>query len=170
MQHNLHVFGGIVLDLLDLDLALVIGLNDGVNDTGGSRSKRNLRNDQRLFVVYGNLGAASDTTTSFAVVVLREICNAPRRKIGVDLDPAAAEVRNRGIDELNKIVRKHLGRKTHRNTLHALGQEKGKLHGKRHRLLGTAVVTGLPFGDFRIEGHLQGKLAQTRFDVTGCCG
>ena len=170
MQHNLHVLGRVVLDLLDLDLALVVGFDDGVNDTGRSRSKRNLRDDERLLVVYGNLGAATDATAAFTVVVLREIGNAPRRKIREDLHLAAAEVRNGGINELNKVVRKHLGRKTHRNTLHALGQEKRKLHGQRHRLLGSAVVAGLPFGDFRVEGNLQGKLAQPRFDVTRSCG
>ena len=51
-------------------------------------------------------------------------------------------------------MRQDLRRKTHSNTLHALGEEQRKLNGKVDRLLLAAIVGQLPGGDLVIEHHL----------------
>ena len=80
---------------------------------------------------------------------------------------SAAKVGHRSVDELVKVVRQNFGTQTHGDSFHSLSQQQRELHGQENRLLASAVVAREVLGYFGRKGHVQGKLAQARFNVSG---
>ena len=170
MDHNFHVLGRVVLDFFDFDLSLFVGLHNGLHQGSCGGSKGNLRNDQRLFVRAGDAGTHPNAAAPLPVVVLARIGNAAGGKVGTEVKVLALQNGNGRVDQLQKVVRQHLGAQSHGNAFHALGQQQRKLQRQVNGFLGTAVVGGLPLGNLGVEGHFQRKFAQAGFDVTrgGC--
>ena len=102
-------------------------------------------------------------------MVSADVGDSARGKVRVNLKTASAKVRHRRVDQLVKVVRKDLGAQTHRNTLYALRQQQRKLDRQKDRFLASAVVARLVLRDFGRKSHVEGKLAQARFDVSGSC-
>ena len=75
-------------------------------------------------------------------------------------------MRDRRIDQLDEVVRQNLRRQTDRDTVGTLRQQQREFHGKRHRLLVTAVVGAHPLGRLLVENHVEGEFRQAGFDVT----
>ena len=79
-------------------------------------------------------------------------------------------MRDRRIDQLDEVVRQNLRRQTDRDTVGTLRQQQREFHGKRHRLLVTAVVGAHPLGRLLVENHVEGEFRQAGFDVTARSG
>ena len=80
-----HVFSRVVHHFFNLDLAFVIGFDDGVNEAAGSGAIRYFTNGHGLSVQLFHLRPHLDFATSQALVVLRKVGLSACEKIGVNL-------------------------------------------------------------------------------------
>ena len=69
MYQDLYILGSIVIDLLDLDLPLVIGCQDGIDDGIGGGPERYLGDDQCLLIDLADLCPGADLSPACPVIV-----------------------------------------------------------------------------------------------------
>src|SRR5690606_56948 len=101
-------FGGrIVGYFFDLDLALVIRLYYGVNKRSRSYAKRYVADDERFLIQLFNMRADAHFTAAFSLIIIGHIDHARCLKIGKELKLFPAQVFDRGINDLAKIMRKY---------------------------------------------------------------
>ena len=170
VNDHLHLVGGVVLHPLDLDLALVVGLEDALDEGGRGHAVRHLLHDEGLVVLLAQLGPDPDTSAPEAVVVLLTVGLSSGREVRQKLEAAALEVGHRPVDELVEVVRQHLARQADGDALRPLLEQQRELDGQGLRLLVPAVIAGQPVGRLRIEKRLLGEGAQAGLDVTRRCG
>ena len=166
VHNHFDLVGGVVLDLFDLDLALVVGLKDAVNQRPRRHAVRHLSNHQRLAVHLVDARTHPHAVAAKAVVVVLHVRHPSRREVRVELEALVLVVSDARVDELNEVVGQDFAGQTHGNPVHPARQEQRKLHGKRFRLLVPSVVRRQPRGGLRVEEHLEGKLAQLDLDVS----
>jgi hypothetical protein len=63
----------------------------------------------------------------------------------------------------------YLRSQTHGNPFHSHSQEQRELGRKCYRLTVSSIIGRLPLRCLCIEEHIEGKLGETRFDISGCC-
>ena len=73
MDKDLRILGGVILDVPNLDLALVIGLDDALDQIGGSRTERDLVDDQRLVILLSDPSSRTYATTALPFLSLIHI-------------------------------------------------------------------------------------------------
>lgn len=133
LNDDLDPVGRIVIDLLDLDLALVVGLDDRILDRLGGRGIGNFGDGQRTFVDLRNLGADLHSTAAKTVVVTAHVGHAARRKVGVKLEFAALKMGDAGVDKLHEVVGQDFRRQTYGDAVRALRQQQRELDRQRDR-------------------------------------
>ena len=166
MNQDLHSLSCVILNLANLDFALVVGLQNGVYQARRRRAKGNFRDRQGLLINHADACTNTDLATAVAIIVSRGIGNASRREIWHQLEATPLQMLDGCVNQLYKVVRHDLRRQTHRNTLSALRQKQWEFHRKRQGFTSTTIIARLPISDLRIEGYLQSKLAQARLDIT----
>ena len=154
MDEDLDLVGGVVVDVLDLDLALGVGGEDGLDERLGGDAEGQLGDREQVFGALLDLGADLHLAAALAVVVFREIGGAAGGEVGEDAEGFSLEVVDRRAAEVVEIVRQDLRREADRDAVGALEQHDGELGGQRDRLLVAAVVAELPGGGLRVEEHV----------------
>ncbi len=167
MDEDLDGVGGVVVDVLDLDLALRVGGENRLDERDGRGAVGQLGDGDLVFAAGLHLGADFYFSAALAIVVVGEIGDAARWEIGNDAKAFSLEVVDRRAAEVVEIVREYLGRETDRDALGAVEEDDGELGRERDRLLGASIVAGLPVGGLRIEENLTGKRREAGLDVTG---
>lgn len=129
MYENLHLGGRVVIDLANLYLALLGSLQYGVDERRGGLAIGNLGDGQRLVVHFVDTGTHAHRTAAFTVVVAGHVDETARLEVGVEHEVLTLEVAHGGIAQLVEVVGENLRRQTYGNTLDALCQQEGELHG-----------------------------------------
>ena len=98
--------GGEVIDLLDLDLAFLVGFEDGLDDLRGGGAVGDLGDDERLIVVrLRDARAYLDRTAALAVVVAGHVNDTARREVGIQGELLLAQVRQRSVAQFVEVMR-----------------------------------------------------------------
>ena len=168
VDEDVHLVGGHVLDLLDLDLALVLGPEDGIDDVLGVFPVGDFRDGHGVLVDLLDAGAHLDGAAPLALHVLAAVGEAAGREVGIDLVGLAFEDGDGGVEQFVEVVRKNLGCETHTDALRALCEQQREAHRELGRLLVAAVVGVHPVRHLRVEDHLLGELAEPGLDVSRC--
>ena len=84
VDKNLDLFRGHILDLLDLDLAFVLGLQNRVDEDVGCLSVRDLGDGHRVLVDLLDFGADLHAATSGSVLVVTAVSRATGREVRVN--------------------------------------------------------------------------------------
>ena len=71
VDQDFNIFGGIVVDSLDFNLALFAGLDDGVNEAYSVLPIGKISDNQRLVIHLLNLGPDPDGTSTCTIIVTR---------------------------------------------------------------------------------------------------
>ncbi len=79
---DLDVLGRVVLDVAHLDLALVVGLDDALDQAGGGGAVGDLGDDQRLVVLLADAGPRTHAAAALALVVVAHVGQTGRGEIG----------------------------------------------------------------------------------------
>ena len=167
VAHDLHFGSRVVVDLLDGDAFLLVGLEDAFDEHPGGDAVRQLGDDYRLaLVVVVHLGADAQAAAQCRIVVLRHIYQPACGEVGEYLKRFLFQYLDRSFEQFAEIIGQDVRRQRDGDTLCPLGQEQGELDRQGHRLLFSAVVAGLPLGGLRVEHHLFGKLGEACLDIT----
>ena len=166
MDEDLDLVGGVVVDVLDLDLALGVGGEDRLDERLGGDAEGQLGDREEIFGAHLDLRADLHLAAALAVVVFRKIGGAARGEIGKDAERFSLQMIDRRAAEVVEIVRENFRREADRDALGAFEQNDGKLGRQRDRLLVAAVVAELPRGGLRVEEHVLRECGETRLDVT----
>ena len=166
VDDDLDLLRGHVLDLLDLDLALFAGLQDGVDQHVGGLPVGDFRDVDRVLVDLLDLGADLDDAAALAGVVLAAVGVAAGREVGIELIRLLPQDGDGGVEKLVEVVRENLGGHTDGDAFRALREQERETHRELGRLLVAAVVGGHPAGDLRVEDHFLGEFRQAGLDVT----
>ena len=166
MHHDLHLVGRQVIHLFDLDLALLVGLDDRLFDRLRCCRERNFGDHERTLIHLRYSRTHLHCATAQTIVISARIHQTSRREVGQQLKILPLQMRYAGRDELVEVMRQDLRCQTHGNTLGSLRQQQRELNGQRYRLLVSAVVRTHPLGSLLVIDHLEGKLRQSRLDVS----
>ena len=159
--------GGVVVDFADFYFALLLRLENGIDERGSILSVGQVVDYESLVVALLDFGTHAHLTAPLAIVVTAHVdISARSLEVGIKLEFLAAEISHGSIEQLIEVVRKDFARQTHSDTLGALGEQQRELHREGDRLLFAAVVGESPVGDFRAIDHVEGKVGKTGFDVT----
>ena len=164
----LHLRRRVVVNLPRLYLALLYGLEYGVDECGSGLAIRYFAYDERLVVEFLYLCPHLQHSAALPVVVSAHVDASARREVGEELEWPAVQIGHGSVAQLAEVVRKYFGRQADGNAFGALCQKQRKLDRKRYRLLVSPVVAQLPLGGLRVEHGVEGKLRQPRLDVSRC--
>jgi hypothetical protein len=140
--------------VLDLDLALGVGGEDGLDQRLGGDAEGQLGDGEQVFGALLDLRANLHLAAALAVVVGGKIGGAAGREIRKDAEVLSLEVIDRRAAEVVEIVRQDLGREADPRCVGALEQHDRELRRQRDGLLVAAVVAELPGGGLRVEEHV----------------
>ncbi len=73
VDNDLYIFRRIIFDLLDLDLALIIGRDHTIDQSSGSSGIRYFCNGQGPFIALNDLGSHPDPASAHPFIVITEI-------------------------------------------------------------------------------------------------
>ena len=104
MHEDLHVLGRIVVHLLDLDLALLVRFQYGIDHGRGRFPIRDLGDDQSLVVDLAYFRPDLHRTAPLTVIVTGNINIAARLEIGIKRERLAPQVSDRGIDQFVEVM------------------------------------------------------------------
>ena len=166
VDDDLHLVGGHVVDLLDVNLLLVLGLDDAVNHRLRGFPVRNLGDGDGALVHLVDACAHLHHAAALALVVLGTVGDAAGREVRQNLIRLTLQDGDGSVDELVEVVRQNLGRKARGDALGALGQQQREAHRQFRGFLVAAVVGGHPGRHLGVEDHLLGKLGKPCLDVT----
>ena len=167
MYEDFHLVGGHVHNLLDLDLALLLGLEYRLDKVFGVFTVGNLGDGDGALVDFLDLGPHLHTASPLSVHVLGTVGRTSGGEVGVEREALALEDGYGCVDELVEVVGQDLGGKAHADAVGALCKQKREAYGKLRRLVVAAVVGLHGAGDLGVEEHFLGKLAQAGLDVSG---
>ena len=155
-----------VLDLLDLDLALILGFQDGIDDDLGGLAVGDLRDGDGVLVALLDLGADLDHAAAAPFLVLRAVGVTAGGEVRIELDLLAFQDVDGGVEQLVEVVRQDLRRHADCDAFCALREQERETHRELDRLLVATVVGRHPVRDLGVEDDFLGELAQARLDVT----
>ena len=157
VDQDLDLVGRVVVDVLDLDLALGVGGQDRLDQRLGRRAEGQLGDREEGLAAHLDLRPDLHLAAALAVVVLGEVGDAAGREVGKDPEGLSLEVVDRRPAEVVEVVRQDLGREADRDALGPLEEHDRELGRQRHRLPGAAVVAQLPGRRLRVEEDLPGE-------------
>ena len=156
----------VVLHPLDLDFALVVRLQDALNERTRGDAKRQLADDQGLVVGLFDAATHANLAAAQSIVVILHVGRSAGREIRVQREAFALQGSDARVDELDEVVRERFARQAHGNPFHPGGEEQGELHGQRLRLLVAAVIALQPRCRLRVEEDLSSEFTEPNLDVT----
>ncbi len=165
------LLGRKVVYLANLDLALLIGTQDGLDNFAGGGTVRDFGDDECAVVVsLLDLSTDLDLSATFAVVVSRYVYLAARGEVGIEGKLFLTQISQGGIAYLVEVMRQYLGVQSDGNTLYALCEQQGEFDRQVDRFFLTTVVRQHPLRSLGVEYRLQGELRQPSLDITGSSG
>ena len=96
---------GVVFDALNLDFALFVGRDDGVDQRGGGLAEGEFGDREQVLLARFDAGAAFYTAAAFAVVIFGHVGDPTGREVGHDFGCLFAQKGDTAFEELDKIVR-----------------------------------------------------------------
>ena len=148
---DLDLLRRVVVDALDLDLALVRGVLDGADQRVGRGRGRDFLDDDCGLVLDLEFGA--DLDFPCPVLVTTGVHESAGMEVGQALERLLFEDGDLGFEQLGEIVRQNARGHAHRDTFGAEHEQQRQLAGQGDGLLVAAVVAGHKLGDLIIE-HL----------------
>ena len=106
---NFYLFGCVIGNLLDLDLAVVVCLYDRIHQLCSGYSIRHVTDQDGLFIKLLNMGAASDLTTAFTIIICIGINHTAGLEIRIEFKLLPQQMFDGCIDELTEIMWQDLG-------------------------------------------------------------
>ena len=91
VNEDFDVLGGVILHAGDLDLALVVGGEDGVDQRGGGLAEGELGDGEEVLLAGFDPGATFHTAATLAIIILRNVGDAAGGEVGHDLGLLLAE-------------------------------------------------------------------------------
>ena len=158
MDDNLHFVRGHIVNLLDVDLLLLLGLYDAVYDALGGFSIGDFSYGDGALVHLVDAGAYLYHTSALALVVLGAVCDAAGREVRENLIRLTLQDGYGGVNQFVEIVGQDLGTETGSDAFRALGQQQREAHGKFRGLLVAAVIGSHPGGYLGVEYNFLRKL------------
>ena len=156
-----------IINLTNLNLAFLVGFEDGLDDFGSGGTEGDLGDNKCLIIIrLGDAGADLHHSSSFAVVIARDINDAARREIGEELERLIAQIRQGSIAKLIEIMRKNFRIESDRNTFYALREQKRELNRQVNRFVFSSVIRLHPLGSLGIEDCFEGELREARLYIT----
>ena len=140
VDHDVGLVCRKVVNLLDLDLALFLSLDNGIDDDMGGLAERNFGNCQCILVNFLDLRTNLYYTAPFALHIFAAVSISCSREVRIKFEILALKMSNGGVDEFIEIMRENFRSETDCDTLSALCKQQRELDRKFHRLLITAVV------------------------------
>ena len=122
LNDNLHLLGSVVIDLLNLYLTLIVRLDDRLLDRLRSCGVRYLGNGQGALINLRDTRTDTNRATTQTIVIVAGVHNTSRLEVWHKAKLLATEIRYRGVDKLDKIVRQDLRCKTHGDTISTLSE------------------------------------------------
>src|SRR5258708_9798198 len=120
---DLYFSGGIIRHFPDLDLSLVVGLDDRVDQLGGRHAIGNVFNQQGLFIEFFDVGAYADLSPSLAIIIVGAVEHASCLEVRVELEFLSFQAFDRRLAEFATIMRQDLGSQTDVHAFCSLGQQ-----------------------------------------------
>ena len=166
VHENFDALARVVIDMLNLDFALVVCLHDAFDKANRRGAVRDFTNRERLIIDLFNLGADFDLAPTLTVVVVRDVDNAAREKVRVERELLAAQAGDACLAKFAEVVGEDGSRKTDCNTIDALCQKQRELDRERDRFFATTIVTRDPFRRFGVEHDIDSERREAAFDIT----
>ena len=166
MYNDLDFTRGVVLHPLDLDFALVVGLQDALDERTGGDTKWQLTDDERFVVRLFDATAHADLSAAQSVVVILYVGRSACREVRVQCEAFALKGGDARVNELDEVVRERFARQTHGDPFHPGCQQQRELDGQCLRLLVATVVALQPRRRLRVEEDLGTEFAEPDLDVT----
>ena len=168
VDEYVHLVRGHILDFLDLDLALLLGLEYGFDEVAGVFAVRGLRDCDSALVDFLDARTHLHAAAPAAFTVIAAVGESAGREVRENPVLAAFHNRDGSVEQFVEVVGQYLGRETHADALGALREQEREAQREFGRLLVASVVRGHPVRDLRVEHDLLCELAQPRFDVSRC--
>ena len=150
---------GHILYLLDLYLALVFSLQDGIHESMSRLSIRYLLDGESVLVDFLYLGPDFHRTATLPFHVFRAVCETSGREVRQQLERLTLEISYRSVYQFVEVMRENLGSHTDRNSLSSLCKKQREPYRKLSRLLISTVIGCHPVGDLRVENHFLREFA-----------
>ena len=107
VDEDFHLVGGHVLDLLDLDLPLVLGLEDGLDEVLGVLAEGYLRDGDGALVYLLYTRAHLHAPAALALHILAAVGEAAGGEVGIQFVRLALEYGHGGVQQLVEVVRQY---------------------------------------------------------------
>ncbi len=166
VHHHLDMGGGVVLDVGQLDLSSLARPDDRVNQRLRRGAERDLADDQTLARSLLDDRPHPDTGAGTTVLVIADVHEAARGKIGIELEGFSPQVSLLCFQQLHKVVGQNAGGQADGDALGPQREKQWKPDRQRHRLTVPAVVGQLVAGKLGGKEYLFGKRCQSGLDVT----
>ena len=166
VDEDFHLVGGHILNLLDFDFVLLLGLYYGVNEQLGGLAVRELGDGDGALVDFLDAGTHLHYAAPAPLHIFGAVGEASCREVGIDFIRLSLQDGDGSVDEFVEVVGQNLGGHTHTDTFGTLCEQQRETDRELGRLLVASVVAVHPVGDFRVENHLLGKFAQPCLYVT----
>ena len=128
VNHDFALFGGVVVDFLNLDFAFIVALHDALNETSRSRSVGYLTDYKCFLILLTDSCTNTNLTATQTIIVVSHVHHATRRDIGIERKRLVFQICYRSVNQFVEIVGQELGSQTHGNAFGALCQQQRKLH------------------------------------------
>ena len=130
ITHYLHLGGGVVVDFLYLDFALLVCLQYTIYQHVSGYSIRYLGYNYRLpLLIIVHFRSYAQLSSDSGVIILRHIYLPSRRKIGIYLKRLFFQYLYRCLQQLTKIVRQYIRSQCNGYAFSALSQQQRELDG-----------------------------------------
>ena len=159
MDEDIHLVGGDVVYLLELDLALVLGIHNGLDKDAGGLSVRDLGYGDGTLVYLLDFRPDLYDSASLALIVFRAVGIASGREVRIDLVRFVLKYLYGSVDEFVEVMRKNLRGHTHTDTFRTLCKQERESYRKLRRLLVPSVVAVHPVRDARVEDDFLSEFA-----------
>ena len=140
VDHDVHLVCGEVVDLLDLDLTGLLGLEDCLDHHLSRLAVRHLGDCESILVDLLDLCADLDLAALALAAVFRAVGRTTCEEVREYLEILALKHADGCVYEFVEVVRENLGCITCTDTFCTLCKEDRELHRKFHGLLVTTVV------------------------------
>jgi len=131
---------GQVIDLLDLDLALFLCLENGFDYSMSGFSERYLIDGQGILVYLLDFCTYLHHSTSLSLQIFGAVSISAGREVRIKFKILSLKMSHRCIDDLVEVVGKNLGCQTYGDTFSTLCKKERELDRQFHRFLITTVI------------------------------